>query len=341
MSVVIDEKRIRTLVEEKFASLPLKTQVAIAVIDNGELSFHGFIKEQVIEAVSNEERVFDIGSIGKVFTATVLADLVMNEGLDIDAQLSSFYDFSFAEKLDVTLIDLANHTSGFKSRKTDFEVNEQNLKNYYETFDEEAMIKSLKKLSLYDKSNKGTYSYSNYGFGLLGYTLSGILGIDFREVLKERVFARFGMVNTVTHSGNASNLVTGLDEEGNETVNWNMDVLIGAGGQFSTVKDLSKFLLAHFDESNKELSLTRKPTHTVDDGMKVGLGLHIVKGSKDYDVYWHNGASGGYKSAMEFNIETKSGVIVLSNVSFFNENHWDIDRICTTLMNELIEKNTA
>ena len=39
--------------------------------------------------------------------------------------------------------------------------------------------------------------------------------------------------------------------------NWDLSVLMGAGGILSTVEDLSKFAIAQFDNSNKELELAR------------------------------------------------------------------------------------
>ena len=113
--------------------------------------------------------------------------------------------------------------------------------------------------------------------------------------------------------------------------------MFGCGGVLSCVSDLAKFVSAHFDKSNKDLALTRKPTTIVDDEMKIGLGLGIIKTTDNNVIYWHNGGSGGYKSTMEFNIETKSAAIVLSNVSFFNPNHWDIDIICSKLTSWLLK----
>ena len=112
-----------------------------------------------------------------------------------------------------------------------------------------------------------------------------------------------------------------------------MGVLAGAGAILSTVEDLSKFALAQFDKENNELILTQEPTFKVNDNMQIGLGWHILKGETGRELIWHNGGTGGYTSSMGLDIENKNGIIILSNVSAFNEKMGNIDQ----LLFELIE----
>jgi len=340
MSINQSSLNIREMVEGYFLSFPENTELSLAIIDNGDVSYFGYKKNGEILQVDNRMSSFGIGSITKVLSATVLADLVINDGLDIKSPITKYYDFQLIRNIDDCLENLANHTSGFKSRDTDFEANVNTLREYYSSYDEGKLIDSLKTLSLYDDEVYGKYLYSNFGMGLLGYTLSKACGVPFEELLQNRVFDKYNMTNTSTDRDELNNtIVNGLDKDGIETQNWNMNSLVAAGSVYSCVEDLANYIVAHFDNSNTVLELLRKPTFTVDSDMKVGLGIHIVKGSKNSDVFWHNGGGSGYKSAMEFNIEAKSGVVVLSNVSFFNDNHWDIDRICTNIMNMLIDLN--
>lgn len=331
---------VNEIVKDYIVNFPQNTELSLAVIDEEEVKYYGYKRNNGTVCVENEESVFGIGSISKVLSATVLADAVMKDDLDIKSHVESFYSFPFEKSIDDRLEDLANHTSGFLSRNTDFEADVNSLREYYAEFDEDFMIDTLKTLSLYNDEIYGNYSYSNFGFGLLGYTLSKIYGIPFKKLLQEKVFDKYNMINTSTDRNDVNNIIVkSLDKDGIETQNWDMNMLLAAGGVYSCVKGLASYVTAHFDENNSVLKLLRKPTFTVDAEMKVGLGIHIVKGSKNCEVFWHNGGGGGYKSAMEFNVETKSAVIILSNISFFNPNHWDVDRICTKLMNRLIDKN--
>ena len=144
------------------------------------------------------------------------------------------------------------------------------------------------------------------------------------------------MTNTYTNRLNSKNeLVKSFDENGNELENWDFGVLFGAGGILSTVSDLSKFVLAHFSPSNKDLALTRKETFSINGNMKIGLGLHIVTLDKNQEVYWHNGGTGGYSSSLAFDTKKKNGVIILSNLSAFSPYNKNIDQLCFELIKQL------
>ena len=116
------------------------------------------------------------------------------------------------------------------------------------------------------------------------------------------------------------NLVKGLNNEGEEVLNWQFSSLVGAGAIYSTVEDLSHFAISQFDESNKELNLTRNKTFEINDNIDIGLGWHILKSKSKNLWYWHNGGTGGYSSSMAIDKNLNNGIIILSNVSAFNPN---------------------
>tara|TARA_R110002020_G_scaffold277997_2_gene493406 strand:- start:577 stop:1020 length:444 start_codon:yes stop_codon:yes gene_type:complete len=131
------------------------------------------------------------------------------------------------------------------------------------------------------------------------------------------------------------NIVRGLNNEGKEVPNWEFSVLAGAGGIFSTVEDLSHFAVSQFDYTNKELKLTRKKTFELNEKMDIGLGWHTLKSQSKNLWYWHNGGTGGYSSSMVIDDKSKNGIIILSNVSAFNPNMGNIDKLCFGLMKTL------
>jgi len=135
-------------------------------------------------------------------------------------------------------------------------------------------------------------------------------------------------------------LVKGFDGKGDETANWDLNVLVGAGGILSSAEDLARFANAQFDTNNTELNLTRQPTFTVSDQMQMGLGWHIIKANNGKnEIFWHNGGTGGYTSSMALDTEKKHGIIILSNVSAFHQETGKIDDLCFGLMNTLWKQN--
>jgi len=147
------------------------------------------------------------------------------------------------------------------------------------------------------------------------------------------------MLNSTTSVNKInSTLIKGLDNKGNKVSNWEFSVLVGAGGILSTVEDLSKFAITQFNNSNKELELTRQKTFEINDNMDIGLGWHILKSQSENLWYWHNGGTGGYSSSMVIDTKTKNGIIILSNVSGFSPNMGNIDKLCFELMKTLEKK---
>src|SRR5699024_8708603 len=117
-----------------------------------------------------------------------------------------------------------------------------------------------------------SYSYSNLGIGLLGYTLGLSQKTSYQDLLQKNVFDKYEMKNSFTHPQSTTDkLVKGQNTDGNVTSNWEWDVLVGAGGILSTTEDLVKFVNAQFNPKNKELALTRIPTFEVNENMTIGL----------------------------------------------------------------------
>ena len=71
--------------------------------------------------------------------------------------------------------------------------------------------------------------------------------------------------------------------------------------------------------------------------MSTGLGWHIIKSKSGTILNWHNGGTGGYSSSMAIDTKSKNGIIILSNVSAFNQNMGNIDKLCFELI-ETLEK---
>ncbi|MFV0590009.1 MAG: hypothetical protein ACK5M7_01375 [Draconibacterium sp.] len=69
--------------------------------------------------------------------------------------------------------------------------------------------------------------------------------------------------------------------------------------------------------------------------MEIGLGWHILHPEPETTLYWHNGGTGGYTSSVAINMQNKSAVIILSNVSAFHPKKGKIDELCFGLLKTL------
>ena len=327
--------QIAEIIFEKGKKYPNNTQLSIAVIQNGKTNYYGIIKvKDTLKPTINQNKVFEIGSISKVFTSTVLASLVEDKKLKLTDEINTYYSFPFKDNIKINFKNLSNHTSGLPRLPKNFKTTDE--KNPYKDYDKIEIEEYLKNVMKLDNEPLTIYSYSNLGAGLLGYTLGLSQKASFQKLLQKRVFDKYKMTSSFTTSQMlGTRLVKGLDENGEVVSNWDFDVLFGGGGILSTTQDLVKFANAQFNPKNTELALTRKSTFDIKDDMKIGLGWHILKTEKGFNWIWHNGGTGGYSSSMVLDVEKKNGIIILSNVSAFNSKMENIDKLCFELMKKI------
>jgi CubicO group peptidase (beta-lactamase class C family) len=311
---------------------PNRTQLSVAVISKGKVDYYGVIIENdTLRPADNQDKIFEIGSITKVFTSSVLASLVVDNKLKMSDFVNTYYPITFNNGIKISFLDLANHTSGLPRLPENLDLS--NEENPYKSYGENELNEYLTKFLKLENNAGKKYGYSNLGAGLLGHILGLSQKKTFNELLQERIFKKYTMNNSYTSlEGIESKIVKGLDENGQEVSNWEFAVLFGGGGILSTTEDLAKFAQAQFDKKNKALELTRKPTFDINKEMKIGLGWHILKSENDFNLIWHNGGTGGYSSSMVLDVEKKNGIIILSNVSAFNPKMENIDDLCFKLM---------
>ena len=317
---------IANLIFENTKDFPENTQLSVAVLKNGKVSYYGVhTVDHKLIPIENQESVFEIGSLTKVFTSTVLANLVVEGKLKLTDKINAYYPFLFKNKTTITFESLANHTSGLPRLPPNLDLS--NAENPYKNYGVKELDTYLAHQMILAKAENNTYDYSNLGAGLLGHTLGISQNKPFTKLVQD-VFKKYQMSNSFINSENLGNaLVKGLDDKGNVVYNWDFDVLFGGGGILSTTSDLVRFAEAQFNATNKALELTRKETAVVSDDMKIGLGWHLLKSEKGNDLIWHNGGTGGYSSSMVLDVKNKNGVIILSNVSGLSTQNGKIDAL--------------
>ncbi len=270
----------------------------------------------------NGDTVFEIGSMTKVFTGLLLADMVNRGEVKLDDPISKYLPPSVKAPArngrQITLLDLATHRSGLP-RLPDNLVPADGLDPYADyTFDNLCAFLSDYKLTR-DIGEK--YEYSNLGFGLLGTLLSRRAGTTYEALLTERILRPLGMTNTaiILSRELKARFATPYNTQWEPVKPWTFDALAGCGAIRSTANDLLKFIAANLQGQKGDLmsamQLMQEPRNSTEiPKTKIGLAWHITD-RNGRRVIWHNGQTGGYHSFCGFDLTNKSGVVILANAA--------------------------
>lgn len=299
--------------------------ICIGIIDRGKYYRYGYgetVKNNHL--IPNGNTIFEIGSITKTFTASLLAELIIHRKCQLGASLSQCLirenHFRFHNLTAVTLEMLANHTSGLPRIPSNLfsTAGSAGMEDPYQNYDSVTLFKYLD--TLHPEDTPGIkFGYSNLGYGLLGTVLEKISGHTYEQILEEYICDPLKMADTRTalNRTQQKNFAQGYKLSGEPTGHWHFKALKGCGAIRSSVNDLLKYLDAHVSNNGKtdlekSFRLCEQPTFPVENG-KIGLGWFIPEGLPD--VYWHNGGTGGFSSYCAYNLDKKVAVIILSNSS--------------------------
>lgn len=297
--------------------------IVVGIIDEKGVRFTslGKVSQKPDAKNTDENTVFEIGSVTKVFTGTLLAEAVRRGEVKLDDPVSKYLPSTVKtptrNDVEITLLDLATHTSGLPRLPANFTP--KNNQNPYADYTVEQMYDFLSKFELPRGGGSiGKYDYSNFGMGLLGHILSLRAKMSYEDLVKTRILQPLKMNDTTITLSPAQKMRTaqGFDENGEENPLWDLPTLAGAGALRSTAKDMTKLVAANIglEKSNLSdiLSVAHKSQRDVSPQMKIGLAWHILQ-RPDAEIVWHNGGTGGFKSFIGFIKAQKRGVVVLSN----------------------------
>ena len=175
---------------------------------------------------------------------------------------------------------------------------------------------------------------------MIGYTLSKIDNQNYKSMFDSYIFSKYNMINTTFDRDEVNDLlIKGLNPLGYEVPNWDLQIFNPAGGVLSNVEDMSKYVVAQFDSTNKELKLLRKQTSRINISMGMGLGWFIIRPkSNKKRMYRHGGNTGGYSSMMIVDVNNKNGIVLLSNVTAWSPYVQNINNLASALMKSLGNK---
>jgi CubicO group peptidase (beta-lactamase class C family) len=285
---------------------------------------YGFANKDTLIFNENDTR-FNIGSVGKMFTAVAIAQLAENGSLSYEDNIgmylgSDWVNDEIGEK--VKIKHLLTHTSGLG----DYMENQQ----YMDINETPASLENYKPFLIneYLQFVPGTqWSYSNTGFLLLGVIIENVTGLSYDQYMDLNIFKPSNMtgvlnVETQVQGFPAPDFAIGYSREysiNGAIWNDNLDLISKttknpAGGGFLNVEDLFNFSVALknnklITEETKNIVMSEKPML---NSPFYGYGFEVKENNNEI-IVGHGGSHSGISAIIEMSLDNEYTLIMLSN----------------------------
>jgi serine-type D-Ala-D-Ala carboxypeptidase/endopeptidase len=297
-------ERVEKAAQERIAAGTYQTLV-FGVVDGDKSEVVAFGKLDDGRAPDGNT-VYEIGSVTKTFTGTLLARAVLLGRVTLETPVAELLpDFKIPSRggKEITLRDLGTHHSGLpREASGDYDA---------------AKLKAF--LAAYElPRDPGTaYEYSNLGFALLGYALAQLEHTTYGAMTDKEILNPLGMTmsGAVLADAMRAHLATGHDYTGKAANYLDTDALVGAGAIRSTANDMLRYLKANMGIDQSRLATTiklaQRPRSDMSKTMRIGLAWITT----DQGIVWHNGMTAGHRSFLGFTADGRRGVVILANTA--------------------------
>lgn len=282
----------------------------------GAITTNAGLSDKLFATATNDSTLFRIASLTKSMTAAAILRLSQDSIINLDDMINEHLpDLSF--KHNISIEQLLNHTSGLPHY-------ESNIKSMRFTGTASLLeaSKTVSKLALLRKPGDG-YSYSGYGYLLLGALIEQKSKMSYADYMKEHMWDKLKMNQThaPNHSlPNESELFLRYKKMFLKSPPDNLSFKLAGGGVLSTSDDMIKYCRAILN-------------YEVLDSMAINqvFEKREIEGNSDYVFGWHTdsthhgrilyhgGALSGASSYIRIYLDKGIAIVCLSNSAFSNE----------------------
>ena len=296
--------------------------VAVAVRMDGKTSFFSYgMADNAQNRSVTPDSIFNLGSVGKVFATTLLAQAVKQGELSLDDPVSKYVTElqSGGDIRRITLGQLASHTSGLPRVPQQYETWH---KGRYTWPDFVRFLNSWKAGPNHEPGQQ--YLYSNAAMVLLRVALERRFNTRFAALMHERLTGPLGMTSTALPLPRdlLGRAVQGYGPQGRAigrpgmeggTFQWP-----GSGQIYSSSRDMATFLAANLGELpdhgpiENAMAFAHQPVFTVNPHLKLGLAWQNVPAG-DFTIIDKNGGLNNTSTYIGFAPQRKLGIVILVN----------------------------
>lgn len=305
-------REIEAMLEQRIDEEKQGVALVLGMIDGNKTRVvsHG-MADMARARPAGPDTIFEIGSITKVFTSVLLADMAARGEVKLDDPVAKYLPKEVRVPTrngrEITLQDLATHRSGLPRMPANWQPRDH--ANPYVDYTVEQLYAFLSTHTL-ARDIGSEAEYSNIGVGLLGHALALRARMSYEQLLRVRLLRPLGMRHTAVTltPPMRARAATGYSAPGAPVPMWDIPALAGAGAVRSSLNDMLKFLAAAMDSSKGPLA----------PAIRSALSAPLLPGwstSTRYGsaIVHKDGGTGGFHSFIGFDAAQKTGVVVLSN----------------------------
>ena len=275
----------------------------------------GFLQKNAeVKTPATVKTKYRIGSISKMFTASMIFQLIEEGKLTLTTPLATYFpQLPNAGKINIS--EMLDHRSGLHNFTNDSLYTSSMGKSMSEP---EMLAIFAKEKTDFEPDAKAQYSNTN--FVLLGYIVEKITGKPYREELKERITSKIGLADTYYGSkakpANNEAYSFTYGSQWKQIPETDMSVPGGAGAIVSTPADLVKFIEALF--AGKLISAgSLAQMKTMKENF--GMAMFIIP-FNEKQGYGHNGGIDAFTSLLIYFPDDKLAVAYTSNGGNYSTN---------------------
>jgi len=272
---------------------------------------------------ANASTVYRIASTTKAITAVAAMQLVEKGSLDLDAPVQKYAPGFPVKPFPITARQLLAHLSGIRNYRRE----EGEHTNHYESL---VGALDIFKDDPLDHEPETRYTYTTYGYTLLGVVIEGASGMTFLDYLRERVFAPAGMQHTfvddihaiIPHRarGYHPKVYAAFDGAWRNASLMDSSYKIPGGGLVSTAGDMARFAIAVLKgvllkpETFAQMTREQKTTSGQPTGYGYGWYIDGRQGREPDGSVWHGGVQQGFTSDLWLLPEERFALVLLTNL---------------------------
>jgi serine-type D-Ala-D-Ala carboxypeptidase/endopeptidase len=303
--------------------------IVVGIYENGKTRIIPMGASGSPNGMLDGNTVFEIGSITKTFTSTLLADMVARGLVKYDDPVTKYLPPNVRvpsrNGRAITLLDLATQHSGLPRMPGNFKPADE--ENPYADYSVAQMYDFLSHYTL-PRDPGETFEYSNLGVGLLGHVLALRAGTSYEALVVDRILGPLGMSDTrITLTPKmTAQLAKPYNEKGLPTKNWDLPTFAGAGALRSSANDMLRYAAAALGAPGTPpavawvLKEAERPRRDLPGPGKAQIGLNwFTAHAGRIEIVWHNGGTGGYGTFLGLDKAHQRAVVVLATAKYADD----------------------